>query len=124
MTEKEINEVDGALWSLVINEEMIEVETTVYRFTDKFTPANQDLGWYNYNILTFKPTEPDETVEFLRAHIGDVRHFIDNQAKAGYNGVMVKVGCVPKTTVKKIMKETFKSWNISGRNSKLILSQV
>jgi hypothetical protein len=124
MTEKEINEVDGALWNLVIGEEMIEVETTVYKFKDKFTPVNEDLGFYNYNILTFRPTEPNDTVEFLRAYIGDVRYFIDNQAKAGYNGVMVKVGCVPVTTVKKIIKATSKSWDISAKNLKTILSQV
>jgi hypothetical protein len=124
MTDKEINEIDGALWSLVIGEQMIEVETIVYRFVNKITQMNGDLGFYKYNILTFKPTDPEETVEFLRAHIGDVRHFIDNQAKAGYNGIMVKVGCVPDSTVKKIIKETTKSWNISKKNLKTILSQV
>jgi hypothetical protein len=124
MTENQINEVDGALWGLTIEDGMIECETTVYKFTDKNTPINEDLGSYRYHILTFKPTEPSNTIEFMKAYIGDVRRFIDNHAQAGYNGLMVKDGCVPKKTIRDLIRVTSKNFNIPDRNIKNILAQV
>ena len=126
MTEKEIDEVDGALWGLTItpNGEFVECETTVYKFEDVKTPINEETGSYKYHILTFKPTEAEGTMEFMRAHIGDVRKFIDNHARAGYNGLMVKVGCVPKKAVKDMIKIICKNFNVSDKNLKPILSQV
>jgi hypothetical protein len=123
MTEKEMNEVDGALWGLTIENDMIECETTVYKFADKETPINEELGSYKYHVLTFKPTDLN-TVEFMKAHIGDVRRFIDNHAKAGYNGLMVKDGCVPKKTIKDLIRVTFKNFELPQKSLKLILSQV
>jgi len=124
MTEKEINEVDGALWGLTIEDDVVECETTIYKFTDKHTPINEDLGSYKYHILTFKPTDLKNSVEFMKANIGDVRRFIDNHAKAGYNGLMVKDGCVPKKTVKDLIKVTFQNFNLPHTQLKPILSQV
>ena len=123
MTEQEINEVDGALWGLTIENDMIECETTVYKFADKETPINEDIGSHKYHVLTFKPTDLS-TVEFMKAHIGDVRRFIDNHARAGYNGLMVKDGCVPKKTIKDLIKVTFKNFELPQKSLKLILSQV
>jgi hypothetical protein len=124
MTEKEIDEVDGALWGLVESQYGIECETTVYKFTDKHTPMNEDIGSYKYHILTFKPMEAANTIEFMKAHVGDVRRFIDNHAKAGYNGLMVKDGCVPKKTIKDLIKVTSKNFEIPDRYLKPILAQV
>jgi hypothetical protein len=124
MTEQEIDEVDGALWGLMETEFGIECETTVYKFTDKHTPMNEEIGSYRYHVLTFKPTEPSSTIEFMKAHIGDVRMFIDNHAKAGYNGLMVKDGCVPKKTIKDLIKVTSKNFNISDKHIRPILAQV
>jgi hypothetical protein len=124
MTEKEINEVDGALWGLTIENDMIECETTVYKFSDRHTPMNEDLGSYKYHVLTFKPTDISNSVEFMKANIGDVRRFIDNHAKAGYNGLMVKDGCVPKKTIKDLIKVTFKNFNLPNNQLKPILAQV
>jgi hypothetical protein len=124
MTEKEINEVDGALWGLTFNGDMVECETTVYKFADKRTPINEDLGSYKYHVLTFKPMEAANTIEFMKAHIGDVRRFIDNHAKSGYNGLMVKDGCVPKKTVKDLIRVTSKNFNIPEKNIRPILAQV
>ncbi len=101
MTDKEIDEVDGALWGLTIDGSFVECETTVYKFNDVTTPINEDIGSYKYNILTFKPSEAENTIEFMKAHIGDVRKFIDNYACAGYNGLMVKEGCVRKRQSRK-----------------------
>lgn len=123
MTEKEIDEVDGALWGLTINGELIECETTVYKFTDRDIPLNEEIGSYKYHVLTFKPTDL-QTVEFMKAHIGDVRRFIDNHAKAGYNGLMVKDGCIPKKTIKDLIKVTFKNFQLPEKSLKPILMQV
>ncbi len=124
MTEKEIDEVDGALWGLIESQYGIECETTVYKFTDKHTPMNEDIGSYKYHILTFKPMEAANTIEFMKAHVGDVRRFIDNHAKAGYNGLMVKDGCVPKKTIKDLIRVTSKNFEIPDRYLKPILAQV
>ncbi len=124
MTEKEINEVDGALWGIMETQEGIECETTVYKFTDKDTPINEELGSYKYHVLTFKPMEAANTIEFMKANIGDVRRFIDNHAKAGYNGLMVKDGCVPKKTIKDLIKVTSKNFNIPNSCLRPILAQV
>jgi len=123
ITEKEIDEVDGALWGLTIENDMIECETTVYKFADKETPMNEDIGSHKYHVLTFKPTDLS-TVEFMKAHIGDVRRFIDNHARAGYNGLMVKDGCVPKKTIKELIKVTFRNFQLPNKSLKPILSQV
>ena len=124
MTEQELDEVDGALWGLTFNGDTVECETTVYKFQDKHTPMNDDIGSYRYHILTFKPMEAADTIEFMKAYIGDVRRFIDNHAKSGYNGLMVKEGCVPKKTVKDLIKVTSKNFNIPDKNIRLILAQV
>ena len=58
MTEKEIDEVDGALWGLTIEDNMVECETTVYKFNDKITPMNEEIGSYNRFYL-FVNTQPD-----------------------------------------------------------------
>jgi hypothetical protein len=126
MTEKEINEIDGALWGLTLSPDgqEIECDTTVYKFNDKETPMNEDIGSHKYNIFTFKPNEPANTAEFMKAHIGDVRRFIDNYAKAGYNGLMVKEGCIPKKTIKDMIKVTCKNFDIPQKTLKPILAQV
>jgi len=123
MTKKEIDEVDGALWGLTIEDDMIGCETTVYKFNEITTPMNEEIGSYKYHVLTFKPNDLTQ-VEFIKAHIGDVRGFIDNHAKAGYNGLMVKDGCVPKKTIKDLIKVTFKNFRIPERSLKPILLQV
>ena len=123
MTEQEIDEVDGALWGLTIDGETIECETTIYKFSEIITPKNEEIGSYRYHVLTFKPTDLS-TVEFMQAHIGDVRRFIDNHAKAGYNGLMVKDGCVPKKTIKELIKVTFRNFQLPNKSLKPILSQV
>ena len=124
MTENEINEVDGALWGLTETQYGIECETTVYKFADKQTPINEELGSYRYNILTFKPMQAADTIEFMKANIGDVRRFIDNYAKSGDNGLMVKDGCVPKKTVRDLIKVTSKNFNIPDKCIRSILAQV
>jgi hypothetical protein len=124
MTEKEIDEVDGALWGLIESQYGIECETTVYKFTDKHTPMNEDIGSYKYHVLTFKPMEAANTIEFMKAHIGDVRRVIDNPAKAGYNGLMIKDGCIPKKTIKDLIRVTSKNFEIPDRYLKPILAQV
>lgn len=120
-----LEEIDGALWGLTFKDNEFEIETTVYRFSDKITPyANAELGIHKYHILTFRHDGEPETIEFMKANIGDVKHFIDNYAKAGYNGVMVKDGCIPKKTIKDIIRVTFRNWSLPEKSLKAILSQV
>lgn len=115
-----IDDVDGALWGISGE----ELETTIYRFVEKETPINQELQSYKYNVLTFKADGDPDTIEFMKAHIGDVKFFIDNHAKAGYNGVMVKDGCIPKKTIKDIIRVTFKNFSLPETSLKPILMQV
>jgi hypothetical protein len=115
-----LDDIDGALWGIAGE----DLETTIYRYTDKKTPINEELQCYKYLVLTFKPTGEPETIEFMKAHIGDVKRFIDNHAKAGYNGVMVKDGCMPKKTIKEIIKVTFKNCSLPENCLKPILAQV
>jgi len=124
MTEQELNEIDGALWGLsVVDNGQVEIETTIYRFTDKTTPRNEDLESYRYYVLTYKADDP-KNIELIRANIGDVKFFIDNHAKAGYNGLMVKEGCVPKKTVKDLIRVVFKNCQLPEKSLKPILAQV
>jgi hypothetical protein len=124
MTEQELNEIDGALWGLsVVDNGQVEIETTIYRFTDKTTPRNEDLESYCYYVLTYKADDP-KNIELIRANIGDVKFFIDNHAKAGYNGLMVKEGCVPKKTVKDLIRVVFKNCQLPEKSLKPILAQV
>lgn len=125
MNENEINGIDGALWGLLYSSDnTIECETTIYKFSTDTVPLHEELGTYKYHVFTYKPTEPDKTLEFMKAHIGDVRNFINNYAKAGYNGLMVKDGCVPKKTIKKMIKLTCKNLDVSDSLLKPILAQV
>jgi hypothetical protein len=125
MTSAEINEIDGALWGLLeYGDGACEFETTIYRFTEKVTPKNEEIGSHKFHVLTFKPTRELETIEFMQAHIGDVQHFISNQARAGYNGVMVKDGCIPKKAIKDLIRLTFKNWELPKQRLNPILLQV
>ena len=124
MEKENINDVDGVLWGLSQNGDEIDLETTIYKFVDKKTPINEDLQSYKYHILTFKPTGEPETIDFVKAHIGDVRHFISNNARAGYNGIMVKDGCMPKKTIKDIIRVTFLNFDLPKKSLNPILAQV
>jgi hypothetical protein len=116
----DIDDIDGALWGISGE----ELETTIYKFTEKQTPINEDLNSYKYHILTFKANGDPNTIGFMKANIGDVKYFIDNHAKAGYNGVMVKDGCIPKKTIKDIIRVTFKNFSLPETSLKPILMQV
>ena len=118
-----LDDIDGALWGIA-DDDSGDLETTIYRFTDKKTPMNEDLQCYKYHVLTFKSSKEPDTIEFMKAHIGDVKRFIDNHARAGYNGIMVKDGCIPKRTVKAIIKTIFNSCELPNHCLKPILAQV
>ena len=121
-----LDDIDGAIWGVVVQEEKYsEVETTLYRFSDKITPyANEDLGIHKYIILTFKADGSPESIEFMKACVGDVKFFIDNYSKAGYNGLMIKEGCVPKKTIKGMIRAIFNNWQLPDKSLKTILAQV
>ena len=128
MLEEEIDTIDGAHWGICLSEDGSSAgyETTLYKFKEnkKKVKANEDLGSYKYNVFSFKPTEAEQTIEFTKAHIGDVARFIKNYASAGYNGIIVKEGCVPKKTVKDLIRVICKNFDVPEKALKPIFSQL
>ena len=120
----ELDDCDGALWALnkktEKNEIITELETMIYKYQDRtFTPG--DLG-YKYHVLTFKE---DKTIaEVMAAYIGDVKCFIDNQAKAGYNGMMVKDKAIPKKEIKVMFKQILGNWEFPMKTINDVVKQV
>lgn len=114
---------DGALWYVKLNEQdgNLEIDSTVYRYQDR-TIQPDDLG-FKYHILTFRE-EDNSSAEVLTAYIGDVRHFIDNHGKAGYNGVMVKDKSIPKKTVRQMFELILSRWNFPQKTIRTIIKAV
>ena len=114
---------DGALWHVIHDEsgENIKIDSTLYRYEDKSLQPDE-LG-FKYHVLTFK--EEDHTsAEVLTAYIGDVRHFIDNHGKAGYNGVMVKFKSIPKKTIKQMFLAVLANWKFPDKTIRAVLKGV
>ena len=113
---------DGALWGIVVKEtkeEVVkEVATTIYNFKDKSIEPG-DLG-FKYNILTMR----EKDAEYVQAYIGDVNYYIQNQARAGWSGLMVKSGVVPKKTIKEMFKVVLRNSNFEDKFVRTILAQV
>ena len=119
--EKEFDSCDGALWHVVQNEHSAEVDSTVYNYNDRFVQP-EDLG-YKYHVLTYKEND-HSSAEVMFAYIGDVKHFIDNHAKAGYNGMMVKHKIMPKKTIKEIFKAILSNWQFPDNTIREVMKQV
>jgi hypothetical protein len=124
MKTNEFEDCDGALWALnettEKNETVTELETMIYKYQDrKFKPG--DLG-YKYHVLTFKHDK--SIAEVMAAYIGDVKFFIDNQAKAGYNGMMVKDKAIPKKEIKVMFKQILDNWEFPMKTINDVVKQV
>jgi len=119
--EVNFNNCDGALWHIEKSETSIEIDSTLYKYQDK-TIAPDDLG-YKYHILTYKEDD-HSSAEVLCAYIGDVRYFIDNHAKAGYNGLMVKHKSIPKKTIKEMFGKVLSNWQFPSKAINAIVRQV
>lgn len=120
----EFDGCDGALWYVEItkkNDELMhEVDSTIYRYNDiKVEP--DDLGFY-YHVLTYK--EDKSGAEILSAYIGDVGHFINNHARAGYNGLLVKSKVMPKKTIKEMFTRVLSNWEFSPKLIRNLVKQV
>lgn len=116
---------DGALWHIdkkMVDDEILhDVSSTVFRYKDRNIEPDE-LG-FRYHVLTYK--EDDEnSVEILNAYIGDVKHFIDNHARAGYNGMMVKNKSIPKKDVKQMFASILSNWNFAPKVIKAAIKQV
>ena len=122
--ENKFENCDGALWSIDEYEEeketIKEINSTVFRYEESKAEPD-DLG-FKYHILTFK--KESNTIEIVSAYIGDVKYFIDNQAKAGYNGMMVKSKATPKKTIKKIFERVLSNFKFPESQIKSALKQV
>jgi hypothetical protein len=60
----------------------------------------------------------------MAAYIGDVKFFIDNQAKAGYNGMMVKDKAIPKKEIKVMFKQILDNWEFPMKTINDVVKQV
>lgn len=118
---------DGAFWHIVktITKDQIisEVLTTIYKYEQqKNIKPSDDHGFYKYDVLMIQ--EESKHAEFISAYIGDVNHFINNQASSGRVGLLVKTGVIPKRTIKKMFNSVLHNLNFSDKNIKSILTQV
>jgi hypothetical protein len=120
----ELHNCDGALWAVTKKTEKDEViselETVVYKYQDRVFQSS-DLG-FKYHVLTFKQDKSD--AEVMSAYIGDVKFFIDNHAKAGYNGLMVKDKAVPKKDIKLMFKQILGNWEFPTKTINAVIKQV
>jgi len=119
--QKEFDSCDGALWHIVQDKTTAGVDSTIYNYKNKFVEPD-DLG-YKYHILTYKGDDYD-SAQVLCAYIGDVKHFIDNHAKAGYNGMMVKDRAIPKKDVKQMFRKILSNWEFPANTIREIVKQV
>lgn len=120
---------DGAFWQIITTEtkeeRYSEVATTIYRFEgkdDKKIKPNEDHGFYKYHVLMIQ--EEPKHAEAFSAYIGDVEYFINNQAKSGRVGLLVKKGAIPKRAVKKMFNLVLNNMKFSKKSIKSILIEV
>ena len=124
MEKDQFENCDGVLWGLnkvsVDKEEFVEMNSTIFKYQEKEIEPD-DLG-FKYHVLTFK--EDKSYAETVSAYIGDLKYFIDNQAKAGYNGMVVRSKTTPKKTVKKIFEKVLSNFNFPQNQIKQVLKEV
>ena len=120
----EFDGCDGALWyvEVMTDKEEIrhEVDSTIYKYQDRNVEPD-DLG-FKYHILTYK--EDRSEAEVIKAYIGDVAFFINNHARAGYNGLMVKNKSIPKKDVKEMFKKILTNWEFPDTMIRSVIKQV
>lgn len=119
--QNEFESCDGALWHIVSNADSTEIESTIYNYQDKYIKPDE-LG-YKYHVLTYKENDYG-SAEVLCAYIGDVKHFIDNHGKAGYNGMMVKNKVIPKKDIKQMFRKILSNWQFPEITIKEVVKQV
>ncbi len=112
---------DGALWHVTKENDCDNIDSSIYSYQDKYIEPDE-LG-YKYHVLTYKENDYN-SAEILCAYIGDVQYFINNHAKAGYNGMMVKDKSVPKKTIKNMFKAILVNWRFPDNTIKLLVKQV
>ena len=124
MSNNQFDGCDGALWYVEVtkqnDEVMHEVDSTIYNYQDKRVEPD-DLG-FKYHILTYK--EDRTEAEVIKAYIGDVAFFINNHARAGYNGLMVKNKSIPKKDVKEMFKKILTNWEFPDKMIRSVIKQV
>lgn len=117
----EFDSCDGALWQITNTKNSTELDATVYKYKDRYIEPD-DLG-YKYHILTYKGDDYS-SADVICAYIGDVRYFIDNHAKAGYNGLMVKDKAVPRKEIKNMFKLILSNWQFPTNIIKEVVKKV
>lgn len=119
---------DGAFWQLIhtVSEECVksEVATTIYNFEKKKVKPDENHGFFKYDVLMIQDNPDIKEAEVFSAYIGDVDYFINNQAKSGRVGLLVKTGSIPKRSVKKMFTLVLNNMNFPAKNIKSILTEV
>lgn len=118
---QEYDGCDGVVWNVVEENNFMNVDATVYRYVDRKIQPDE-LG-FKYYILTFKNEDPEST-EVISAYIGDVAYFVNNRAKLGYNGVMVKNKSVPKKTIREMFNTVLTNWAFPDKIIRSVIRQV
>lgn len=120
----EFDGCDGALWYVEVTKDQFEVrhevDSTIYKYQDRQVLPDE-LG-FQYHILTYKQDKSE--AEVIKAYIGDVAFFINNHAKAGYNGLMVKNKSIPKKDVKEMFKKILTNWHFPDKMIRTVIKQV
>ena len=120
----EFDGCDGVLWHIdvKVSQDKIEheVDSTIYRYANMNIEPD-DLG-FKYHVLRYKEDKSD--AEVLSAYIGDVSHFVNNHARAGYNGLLVKSKSVPKKTIKEMFRKILTNWDFSPKIISAVVKQV
>lgn len=117
----QFDDCDGALWYVDLDKEQENIDSTIYKYEDrKIAPG--EIGFYKYHILTYK--EDKSEAEVMSAYIGDVKQFIVNYAKVGYNGMMVKHKSIPKKDVKEMFKRILRNWEFPETMIRSAVKQV
>ena len=116
---------DGALWYVEVvkqNDDVSthEVDSTIYRYQDRKVEPDE-LG-FKYHVLTYKQDKSE--AEVLSAYIGDVAFFINNHARAGYNGLLVKNKSIPKKDIKEMFRRVLTNWDFSDKMIRSLVKQV
>ena len=126
---------DGAFWQIMhtVTNECVQSEvcTTLYNFSEEKNKSNrkkvkpsENHGFYKYDVLMVQDDPKIKNAEVISAYIGDVEYFINNQAKAGRVGLLVKKGIIPNKSVKKMFNLILKNMEFPTKNIKTLVSQV
>ena len=117
-----VKNFDAMIWSLVEEDKGDRIERFCVQqaFKTDIESDPTDLG-FKYYICTFKNKD---SVELVKAIVGDPQAYISRLSRLGYNGLMIKHSNIPVRTSKKMIKTMLSGLGIEDKLIKTILKQV